>query len=244
MLSALPLVRSVLKRTNHIGLTRFLSQNTANLCRYHSIALVCRKPSSFRFQNLQNRSWQTGVLHPSSTCLVKHFNLNVPRRKNSGKKDEEYDVVYRYPHMRLLAAISRFKIAQTTLMVFMVPITVTMAVEGDASWTTANTVIGFGIFSTVMLYVMSNYLRKFIGFISINQSGDTVRLSHLNFWGRREEMYVDVSNVVPMTETGDRQGEVFRKFKLYDSSLIMYYTLRFGQIADKEKLGKVLGHLE
>ncbi|CAH1274332.1 TMEM186 [Branchiostoma lanceolatum] len=243
MLSASPLVRSVLKKTNHVRLTRVLSQSSANLHRYHSTALVCRKSHSFQLQNI-HRSWQTAVLYPTSTCLVKTFHSNVPRMKNSNKKDNEYDIVYRYPYMRVLAAISRFKIAQTTLMVFMVPITVTMAAEGDVSWAAVNTVVGFGIFSTVMLYAMSNYLRKFVGVISINQSGDSVRLSHLNFWGRREELYVDTDNIVPMTETGDREGEMFKKFKVYDSELTMYYTLRLGQITDKEKLGRILGTME
>ncbi|XP_078610825.1 transmembrane protein 186-like [Branchiostoma floridae x Branchiostoma japonicum] len=160
------------------------------------------------------------------------------------KKDKEYDVVYRFPYMQILAAVSRLKIAQTTLMVFMIPITVTVAVEGDASWATANSVIGLGIFSTIMLYAMSEYLRKFIGVVSINQSGDTVKLSHLNFWGRRVETYVDINNVVPMTETGDKEGELFKKFKLYDSDLTLYYTLRVGHILDKEKLGLILGTLE
>ncbi len=45
------------------------------------------------------------------------------------------------------------------------------------------------------LFLISNICMRVAGFISLSEDRQTVRVSHLSFWGKREEHYIPVDKV-------------------------------------------------
>lgn len=101
--------------------------------------------------------------------------------------------------------------------------------------------LGIASFACLMLYVISYYLRRLIGIIALNGTGDILKVSHLNFWGRREDFYVPVEQVVPIAQYEARVYDAYIPFLRYDDKGKYYMSLRWGGILDKEKFVNVFG---
>ncbi|XP_035751742.1 transmembrane protein 186 [Egretta garzetta] len=72
---------------------------------------------------------------------------------------------------------------------------------------------GIAVFAGAMLYSMSYFFRRIIGLIYLNESGRTVKVAHLTFWGRRNDIYCPIETVVTLDEAGDSKGELLLQFK-------------------------------
>lgn len=70
-----------------------------------------------------------------------------------------------------------------------------------------------------------------------------LKVSHLTFWGHRRDIYVPVSDVMTLGDTGDTKGEAILRMKRYSSSDTMFFSTRLGRVVDKDAFGKVFGSL-
>ncbi|XP_010211600.1 PREDICTED: transmembrane protein 186, partial [Tinamus guttatus] len=103
---------------------------------------------------------------------------------------------------------------------------------------------GVVLFAGSMLYGMSYYFRRIIGFIYLSESGGTVKVAHLTFWGRRRDVLCPLETVMTLDDVGDSKQELLRQFRRYDSADILYFTLKYGQIVDRERFTQIFGELE
>nr|XP_002734577.1 PREDICTED: transmembrane protein 186-like [Saccoglossus kowalevskii] len=157
--------------------------------------------------------------------------------------DDEFTVIYKLPFIRALRSFSRVKILQTAITVASIPPLLYCYNSDIISLYATMYSLSLAGFATLMLYSTSFYSRRIIGVMAINTDLTMLRVSHLTFWGHRVDFTIPVVNVVPSLEVGDRPHETLRKFKKYGSDELMYYTLRFGYILDKEKFEYVFGAL-
>lgn len=104
-------------------------------------------------------------------------------------------------------------------------------------------VSGIACFALAMLYWMSYFFRRLVGILYVNESGTMLRVAHLTFWGRRQDTYYDVSDMVPLTESKDQAQDMFVRIQQYSGKQTFYLTLRYGRILDKERFSQVFGIL-
>ena len=57
------------------------------------------------------------------------------------------------------------------------------------------------MFSVLMLGVVGEFFRKFVGIIYLSEDKSNVILSHNTFLGKRADILMDTNNVVPVAET-------------------------------------------
>lgn len=94
-----------------------------------------------------------------------------------------------------------------------------------------------------MLYAMSYYFRRLIGMMYLNQDGTVLKVAHLTFWGRRKDVCCPVESVMMLDDVGEDRNELLICLKQYDGNQFFYFTLRFGQVVDKEGFVRVFGRL-
>lgn len=70
----------------------------------------------------------------------------------------------------------------------------------------------------------------------------TLKVSHLTFWGKRNEVYLPVADVMTIGDTGDSVNETILKLKTYSSSHTFYFSTHFGRVVDKQGFQKVFGN--
>ncbi|XP_068102935.1 transmembrane protein 186 [Hyperolius riggenbachi] len=176
------------------------------------------------------------------------FYSSSPDMKNDAHPDKndapnDYHLIYKFPAIRFCRFVSRLKILQTALTVVLLPPIYYSYLQEQVTLVSVVYCTGIAAFAGGMLYSLSYYLRRFIGMIYINQEATTLKVAHLTFWGGRKDIYLPIEDVKKLSETGDSKREIILQLQTYSSPHVLYFTLRFAQILDKEKFRQIFGEL-
>ncbi|XP_061577626.1 transmembrane protein 186 [Cololabis saira] len=157
---------------------------------------------------------------------------------------QKYSVIYTLPHIKLLRAISRLKLFQTVITGLILPPVYVLYFQGDASIFLVSYATGIAVFAGVMLYTASHFFRRVVGMMYLDQSQTMLKVAHLTFWGKRQDFYLPVSDVMTIADTGDSAKETIQKFKRYSTPETLYFSTHFGRVVDKQGFEKVFGSLK
>ncbi|NXF03014.1 TM186 protein, partial [Smithornis capensis] len=168
----------------------------------------------------------------------------VGHQKAVDERTEEFKLVYRFPGIKYCRVLSRLKLLQTATTMVLLPPICHLYLQGQVSQGIFLYTTGITVFAGAMLYGMSYFFRRIIGLIYLSETGQTVRVAHLTFWGRRNDIYCPIETVVTLDEVGDSKEELLLQFKRYNSTDILYFTVKYGQILDREKFIQIFGELQ
>ncbi|XP_037328720.2 transmembrane protein 186 isoform X2 [Pungitius pungitius] len=153
-------------------------------------------------------------------------------------------MIYTLPHIRLLRAVSRLKLLQTAVAVVILPPVYLFYFQGVVPFALVSYTTGIALFAGVMLYTASHFFRRVVGMMYLDPSQTTLKVSHLTFWGGRRDLYLPVSDVMTMGDTGDSVNETIVKLKRFSGPETLYFSTRFGRVVDKQAFEKVFGTLK
>ncbi|NXC50336.1 TM186 protein, partial [Penelope pileata] len=199
----------------------------------------------------QSQSWRVSGAgaHPGTqrvlpVCLRSWAPAAAAPQRAGGEKREEFSVVYRFPWIKYCRVLSRLKLLQTATTLLVLPPVCYLHLQGQVSQAVLLYTAGIALFAGAMLYGMSYFFRRIIGFIYLSETGRTVKVAHLTFWGRRNDIYCPLETVMTLDEVGDTKGELLLQFKRYNSADILYFTIKYGQIVDRQKFRQIFGELQ
>ncbi|ROL55437.1 Transmembrane protein 186 [Anabarilius grahami] len=155
----------------------------------------------------------------------------------------KYNLIYAFPAIKGLRALSRLKLMQTGITVVLLPSVYYLYLQGQASGMLMSYTTGIAVFAGIMLYSISHYVRRVVGMMYLDSSQTVLKVSHLSFWGHRRDVYMAVSDVMTLGDSGDTKGEPILRLKRYSSSDRMYFSTRLGRVVDKNAFEKVFGSL-
>jgi len=156
----------------------------------------------------------------------------------SEKQENQFVTVYRLPNIVLARVVCKLKLYQTGLVTSLTGLSL-------MSETELTTPIAFCFTSLIMLGIMSEYLRKLVGMVSMNPRSGEVKIAHLNFWGNRVDRTCSYRDVIPLSDSRDSSSDVYVKLKFYDGNMSpLYMSLRFGSIVNKDLFFSVFGEVE
>ncbi|KAK6016354.1 hypothetical protein OSTOST_18164, partial [Ostertagia ostertagi] len=137
------------------------------------------------------------------------------KRLQESLNDENWIAVYRYPRIRFAALLARAKLLQTVVTVLYLPYSSYQYLVGhvDATWFYSTAALAF--LAPVLLAVFSRYLNRLIGVIAMNESNDYVRIGYLSFWGARRNKYLEIDDVLPLTEVAGSKNDALVKFSWF-----------------------------
>lgn len=176
-----------------------------------------------------------------SSFLIASKHTAVQDSAQAASVDVQFTVFYRFPYITAARFIQRLKLYQTGFVVSAVPPAV-YAYNIDAIG--LEPCIGAFAVSTlalIMLYIATNFFQRVVGLVSLSNDQKLVRLSHLTFFGGRNDLVVPVDDVVPLSDSDERSDDIFVKVHRYSTSDTLYMTLRYGQIENAETFKQVFG---
>ncbi|XP_067407389.1 transmembrane protein 186 [Emydura macquarii macquarii] len=197
---------------------------------------------------LQTERWQcdsanfyhgTGLAHYRCTSSLPPTNsvLDKPMIENT----EQFKLVYRFPGIKYCRMFSRMKLLQTGITIVTLPPVYHLYLQEQVSQDVLLYATGIACFAAAMLYGISYFLRRMIGLMYLNEAGTIVKVAHLTFWGRKKVIYCPVETVMTLSDTGDAMNELLLQFKQYNSTQVLYFTLKFGHIVDKQRFTQIFG---
>ena len=150
-----------------------------------------------------------------------------------------FNCVYQFRYINYLRLFSRMKIYQTGLSILSA---VGSVVAYDAKWIAdLNSLLylnGAMVFAFIMLFVISRQTVKIVGRLYLSDDGTRVLVSHLNFFGKRRDIQIDLNDVEPLSSI-EELGEKFLKLKLKNFDGHMIISLPLGIVYDKKSFLKV-----
>uniref|UniRef100_A0A8C3S1U8 Transmembrane protein 186 n=2 Tax=Chelydra serpentina TaxID=8475 RepID=A0A8C3S1U8_CHESE len=197
---------------------------------------------------LQPGKWQpdsanfypgTGLAHYRGAGSLPPTNRVLEKSMIENK--EQFKLVYKFPGIKYCRIFSRIKLLQTGLTIVILPPVYHLYLQEQVSQDFLLYVTGTACFAAAMLYGISYFLRRMIGLMYLNEAGTMVKVAHLTFWGRKKEIYCPVETVMTLGDTGDAKNEVLLQFKQHNSTQVLYFTLTFGHIVDKQRFAQIFG---
>ncbi|CAJ1053217.1 transmembrane protein 186 [Xyrichtys novacula] len=174
-----------------------------------------------------------GPLIPKITALVRYSDVS----------SQKFTMIYTLPHIRFLRAVSRLKLFQTAFTLVILPPVYAFYLHGDVPISLVSYTTGVALFAGVMLYTASHFLRRVVGMMYLDPSQTTLKVSHLTFWGRRNDIFLPVTDVMTIADTGDSRNEMILKLKRFSSPQTFYFSTHYGRVVDREGFEKVFGPL-
>ncbi|XP_064178767.1 transmembrane protein 186 [Anguilla rostrata] len=179
---------------------------------------------------------------PVKCCrLLSTFPRIQAREKPENPPSHNFTLIYSFPAIRILRVISRLKLAQTGITMLLLPPVHYLYYQGQVTYTLMCYSTGIAVFAAIMLYSLSHYLRRVVGMIYLDNSKTTLKVSHLTFWGNRRDLYLPVTDVMTLGDTGDSKNEPLLCLKRYSCPDTLYFSTRFGHVMDKQGFELVFG---
>lgn len=180
--------------------------------------------------------------HQNYSCL--NFRQCTHETNSESFEDRQFHLIYRFPYIVHARFLSRFKLYQTVFTVAAIPWALRMVDAGVITTQMFTGVIAYSVLACVMLYVLSIYFRRIIGMLYINRKDNIVKLSHMTFWGKRNDIYIHVEDIIPLSDLSDNPDDIFVRFKQYTTKDEFYLMLRFGGIRDLKLMKQLLGEIK
>ena len=188
------------------------------------------------------RRWRVAARYntslPNSRCCN-----HKATQPDTERPKEDYQLVYKFPYILPVRAISRFKIYQTAAMFAVLPMVSSAIESGQMLQNTASTMyIAAGV-ALGTLYYISNITRKLACIISIHNDMEHIRIGRMTFWGNRRNLIVPINQVVPLSEIGISPKDIYTDLRTYDGSVKLYIPVRFGGVYNLEHFELIFGKI-
>ncbi|CAD6198803.1 unnamed protein product [Caenorhabditis auriculariae] len=213
-----------------------LSQSTYNGIPRRKVVRTSEKP--FAPHQLLRRLGGTSV-RLTNEQVRRDQELLVDALKNT-----DWVAVYRYPGVRAAKLLARAKLVQTIASLLYLPYSTFQYFLGNAEATWYYTCAGLAVVAPLMLVAFSRYLNRLIGVIAMDPDNAYIRVGYLTFWGSRKDAYIELSDVLPLSEIGSKDGEKLVKFMWYSGSTHLYLPTKHAEIVDKKRAELIFGDLD
>uniref|UniRef100_A0A131Z5X0 Transmembrane protein 186 n=1 Tax=Rhipicephalus appendiculatus TaxID=34631 RepID=A0A131Z5X0_RHIAP len=180
-------------------------------------------------------------------CVVSHRRfLKSETSEKVAQQDydeSEWTTIFRYPYIRFVQLLCRFKIYQCLATFAVAP---PLLLSEYMQWTPTNAnaaLLSLMASATVVLFLTGIVSERIVGIMYVNKDCTKLRVARLNFWGRRQDHVYDVKDVAHFADSGQAWGSWYvelHRFSAPNDPLIV--SLKQGGIVDKELFTKVFGH--
>lgn len=185
----------------------------------------------------------------SKTPATQYLNIKLQMATNSpashvnNNNNDEWRIIYRLDLIRLASAFNRVKIPYGFLNGVTVPGAFALEQASHLPPSTSLLIAIVGLSSWCTLAICSFFIRNLIGIIYINDTGDKLKLAYVDYWGKRQDAFIDLDDLIPESEKAKpSKFDFYQTLCLYSDSKIKYKLLqRFGSIEDLQTFVAIFG---
>jgi len=177
--------------------------------------------------------------------LHKHIQVsaNIKAQQSAPtSKFPGFEPIFISPHVRHIKIACRLKLYQTGFILCMVPYSLYLLKADQILPSQVGLAAGFSLVSLLVLGSVGEFFRKFIGILYLSEDKTKVIISHNTFLGVRNDVWVDVENIIPLSDSPEDLDELVWKLHLYSGNPRTFYICtRFGGIVSRKSFADVFG---
>ncbi|KRT80906.1 hypothetical protein AMK59_6059, partial [Oryctes borbonicus] len=162
-------------------------------------------------------------------------NNETPARKNI-----EFVPVYQLPSIRVFSVLNRLKLYQTIITLTAIPVVLTFNGIGFVSKEAVLTTVFIGLAGMIPLYSLGILSTKLIGIVYLSEDGTTVKVSSIDFWGKRKDDLIPINDIVPISDLPISMTDaLYLKFTQFSKIESLKINLKFGVVLNKDGFNKI-----
>ncbi|KAL4712257.1 hypothetical protein ACJJTC_004019 [Scirpophaga incertulas] len=157
---------------------------------------------------------------------------------NKGRKS--FETVFLLPSIRYISIINRLKVYQMIGTGIAIPssgILEMACVFPDQTFVATSYI---GLTATALLSIATLPFRNIIGFLYISDDNKSIKISCVDFWGKRKDKIIDVEDWIPLLDIAPKPLDaIYLSPKLVDGTSYKL-LIRYGKILNHSKISQVL----
>ncbi|XP_049853371.1 transmembrane protein 186-like [Schistocerca gregaria] len=228
-----------------------LRARSYNLINMLSISDVSRIVVRYGRTKVHFRGLKTMLLNTKCSCdMFRCFGNTINNVDNSASSintkgaSDVYTPFYKFQYVLAARNLSRLKWYQTFCTALSIPTALCLEVAGLVPTDTVKAVFILGAMGTLALHTIGVLGTNVVGALYLNSSESLVKISYLDFYGRRIDTICGKEDIMLLSELADEPSDVYIHLRRYSTSQKLKLTLRFGKILHMDKFVSVFGQIK
>ncbi|XP_055548481.1 uncharacterized protein LOC129732041 [Wyeomyia smithii] len=207
------------------------------LCAVHRIGVVKQRFPRFL---LQPAAAVSGLVRNCSTKSLQTEG-SLPELKTDSEPNVSWNTIYHFPGIMLTASIKRLRMYPVAATAITVPISIGLAYGEICSVVTAQICGSIGLSTTLTLLLFSYFTNNLVGYVYADDRFQNVKISYVDFHGKRQNRIYPVNEIVPRTELGRSLLKFYFPIKNHSNDEVYKLVHRYGQIYNDQAFNVVFG---
>ncbi|XP_065089254.1 transmembrane protein 186 [Ochlerotatus camptorhynchus] len=185
--------------------------------------------------------------HPAALRLVQQCSTkSAPEPVDQPKPSPDtaqatWNPIYHFPGIVLTASVKRLKLYPVGLTAATVPICLGLAYADIFNVTAAQICGCIGFTSTLTLLMFSYLTNNLVGYVYTDADCKQVRISYVDFHGKRQERIHSIDDIVPRSELRRSLLKFYFPIKNHDNRDVYRIVHKYGEIYNEQAFQKVFG---
>lgn len=205
----------------------------------------CRVYHLTGYNRILQRKHYRNFFASSQLCSgdkLDNFKVNRPPKSSSSEDDKLFKPIYLFKHIIVARVLSRLKIYQTGITLFLVPYSSFLYLNEVTSVEVITGIFSLATVATISLYVISGFTQNIVGIISVSNDDKNVRISRLTFWGKRVDEVFKADEIIPFSESDEEiKKDIYKIIKFYTNDRKFYLFTAGVKVVDTQKLETLIG---
>jgi len=209
-----------------------------NLLRHQTTSQLMRRSFNLKFECQSNFHLSAGLASGEFRDLL----TKPEHRPTPSSKFPGFTPIFVSPHIRTIQFVCRLKLYTTGVILACLPISFYLLSSDQILPSQVGVSAGFAVSTLVVLGLVGEYFRKFVGILYLSEDKTQVIVSHNSFFGRRKDVVIDVEDIVPLADSPETVDDLVWKIRLYSGDPKSYYiSTRFGGISSRKGFREIFG---
>ncbi|XP_053696321.1 transmembrane protein 186 [Sabethes cyaneus] len=177
-------------------------------------------------------------------CSTKSLQTEQPvpeLKADSAGPNVAWNTIYHFPGIMLTASIKRLRLYPIAFAAFTVPVSIALAYSEICSIMTSQICGSLGLSSTLTLLLFSYFTNNLVGYVYTDERLLHVKISYVDFHGKRQDRVYPIDEIVPRTELGRSLFKFYFPVKNPNNTEVYKLIHRYGQIYDVQAFSTVFG---
>lgn len=94
---------------------------------------------------------------------------------------------------------------------------------------------------TITLGIFGKVSSNLVGFMYANDDGSLIKISYIDFWGKRKNLESALEEIIPPSESSEKSFRFYIPITFYSTKNRLKILHTFGQITDFQQFARIFG---
>ncbi|XP_045535754.1 transmembrane protein 186 [Papilio machaon] len=167
-------------------------------------------------------------------------NFSSQKVTNNVCHQNTFETVYSFPQIKYVAIIHRLKVYHFLGTGIAIPSCGLLEMFNVLSSNAFLTTSYIGITGAAVLSLASIPFRNMIGFLYISEDNKFIKISSVDFWGRRKDRIIDADDWIPLYDLAPKFTDSLYCTPHLSDGTKYKLVMKYGNIINATKVGQVL----